>query len=112
MDAASFLESGLIDSTGILELVTFLESTYSIRIAEEGEVLPENLDSIERIVVFVRRKIASRDDDRVQGLGHLPCILNFPKGGHPPLPRRRGRVVTPEAVVAHCKARLPSFKVP
>ncbi len=61
MDAASFLESGLIDSTGILERVTFLESTYSIRIAEEGEVLPENLDSIERIVVFVRRKIASRD---------------------------------------------------
>ena len=54
---ASFLESGLIDSTGILELVTFLESTYSIRIAEEGEVLPENLDSIERIMVFVRRKM-------------------------------------------------------
>ena len=56
MDAASFLESGLIDSMGILELVTFLESTYSIRTAEEGEVLPENLDWIERIMVFVRRK--------------------------------------------------------
>ena len=54
------------------ELVTFLETTYSIRIAEEGEVLLENLDSIERIVVFVRRKIASRDEDRVQGLGPIP----------------------------------------
>jgi hypothetical protein len=52
--------------------VTFLETTYSIRIAEEGEVLPENLDSIEWIVVFVRRKIASRDEDRVQGLGPIP----------------------------------------
>ncbi|MGE5755796.1 MAG: acyl carrier protein [Planctomycetaceae bacterium] len=60
-DSDSILESGLIDSTGVLELVTFLESTYSIRIAEEGEVLPENLDSIERIAVFVRRKIASKD---------------------------------------------------
>ncbi|MBV8077465.1 MAG: acyl carrier protein [Planctomycetaceae bacterium] len=55
-DSDSLLESGLIDSTGILELVTFLESTFSIRIADQ-EVLPENLDSLERIVVFVRRKL-------------------------------------------------------
>ena len=74
MDAASFLESGLIDSTGILELVTFLESTYSIRIAEEGGAAENlGLDRADRGVV--RRKIASRDEDRVQGLGHLPCIL-------------------------------------
>lgn len=59
-ESDSFLESGLIDSVGILELVTFLESTFSIRVVDE-EVLPENLDSIGRIVAYVRRKLASKD---------------------------------------------------
>ena len=45
-DGQSFLESGIIDSTGILELVTFLEHTYHIQIGDE-ELVPENLDSID-----------------------------------------------------------------
>ncbi|HDM75238.1 MAG TPA: acyl carrier protein [Deltaproteobacteria bacterium] len=52
----SFLEEGIIDSTGILELVTFLEETYEIQIEDE-ELVPENLDSIKNVVQFLKRKL-------------------------------------------------------
>ena len=52
----SFLESGIIDSTGILELVTFLDETFNVEIADE-ELVPENLDSINLIVAFLTRKV-------------------------------------------------------
>lgn len=51
----SLLDRGVIDSTGVLELVGFLESTYGITI-QDDELVPENLDSIERLVAFVRTK--------------------------------------------------------
>jgi acyl carrier protein len=53
--SVSLIEAGLIDSTGVLELVGFLEEKFTIRITNE-ELLPENLDSIENIVAFVSRK--------------------------------------------------------
>jgi acyl carrier protein len=53
----SFLAEGLIDSTGILELVAFLETTFEIRMADL-EIVPDNLDSIARIVTYVERKLA------------------------------------------------------
>ena len=56
-DDQSFLESGIIDSTGILELVTFLEHTYHIQIGDE-ELVPENLDSINNIAKFLQTKLA------------------------------------------------------
>ena len=52
----SFLESGIIDSTGILELITFLEENYNIKIEDE-ELIPENLDSVNRVVHFLEKKI-------------------------------------------------------
>ena len=52
---ASFLETGIIDSTGILELVDFLENEFSITI-EDHELIPENLESIEKIELFLKRK--------------------------------------------------------
>jgi acyl carrier protein len=52
---ASLLEAGIIDSTGVLELVGFIEETYDVRVEDE-ELLPENLDSIDSIVAFVERK--------------------------------------------------------
>ena len=55
-DETSFLDEGIIDSTGVLELVTFLEETYSIRI-DDGELIPENLDSINNVVKFIGKKI-------------------------------------------------------
>lgn len=53
----SFLESGILDSTGILELVNYLEETYKISINDD-ELVPENLDSINNINQFLNRKLA------------------------------------------------------
>jgi acyl carrier protein len=55
-DDDSFLEKGIIDSTGVLELVSHLESTYGIQVKDD-DLLPENLDSISRLVRFVERKL-------------------------------------------------------
>ncbi len=54
-NSESLLENGIIDSTGVLELIAFLESRYSISIAD-AELLPENLDSVDRVATFVERK--------------------------------------------------------
>jgi acyl carrier protein len=56
-DEASLVESGIVDSTGILEVLTFLEQTFAIQVAD-AEVVPQNLDSIARIVAFIGRKRA------------------------------------------------------
>jgi acyl carrier protein len=56
-DTDSLLEAGLIDSTGILELVSFLETEFGIRIAD-ADIVPDNLDSIAKIVAYVERKTA------------------------------------------------------
>jgi acyl carrier protein len=53
--SASLIEAGIIDSTGVLELVGFLEETFDIRI-DDDDLVPENLDSIDNIVRFVTRK--------------------------------------------------------
>jgi acyl carrier protein len=55
-DNESFLESGLIDSTGVLELVGFLETTYGITVADE-DLVPANLDSVERVCGYVEQKL-------------------------------------------------------
>lgn len=54
-DDTSFLEEGVINSTGVLELVLFLEETFDMTVEDE-EVTPDNLDSIEQIEAFVGRK--------------------------------------------------------
>jgi len=54
-DDDSFLELGLIDSTGVLELVAFLEGKCRIRV-EDDELVPENLDSIGNLVRFIESK--------------------------------------------------------
>ncbi|MBI5840474.1 MAG: acyl carrier protein [Chloroflexi bacterium] len=51
----SFLENGMIDSTGILELVFFVEDQFGIQI-DTSEVLPENFDSINCLAAYIRRK--------------------------------------------------------
>lgn len=56
-DDTSFMEGDVLDSTGILELVTFLESTYGIK-TEDQEMVPENLDSVNRVAAFVARKLS------------------------------------------------------
>jgi len=51
----SFLEKGIIDSTGVLELVSFLEETFSFRVEDE-ELIPDNLDSLNKVTAYVTRK--------------------------------------------------------
>lgn len=55
-DDQSFLESGIIDSTGLLELVSFVEQRYGISVGDR-ELVPENLDSLRNISHFVARKL-------------------------------------------------------
>jgi acyl carrier protein len=54
----SFLNSGIVDSTGILELIMFLESTYDIKIQPE-EMTLANLDSLNKVVQFLTRKLGA-----------------------------------------------------
>lgn len=54
-DNGSLLDLGIIDSTGVLELVGFLEETYGIGVEDE-ELVPENLDTVNNLVAFVERK--------------------------------------------------------
>jgi acyl carrier protein len=56
-DADSLLDAGLIDSTGVLELVAFLEGEFGLRMAD-ADIVPENLDSIRTIVAYVEAKNA------------------------------------------------------
>jgi acyl carrier protein len=54
-DEASLLDQGIIDSTGVLELIGFLEDNFGVQV-QDAEMVPENLDSVARIVAFVGRK--------------------------------------------------------
>jgi acyl carrier protein len=57
-DEDPLLETGIIDSTGVLEVIHFIEDNYAVHLEDE-EILPENLGSIERIAAFVERKAAA-----------------------------------------------------
>lgn len=56
-DDASFLEEGIIDSLGIIDLVTFVETTFGVSVADE-ELVPENFDSVAKLEAYLRRKLA------------------------------------------------------
>jgi acyl carrier protein len=65
-DSTSFLESGMIDSTGILEVIGFLEEQFAIKVKDD-ELLPENLDSISNIVGFLGGKVAASGNAAFSG---------------------------------------------
>lgn len=68
-DSASLLELGVVDSTGVLEIIGFVERTFGLTV-EDDEIVPGNLDSIEQITAYVRRKDgldASRDNRGAPG---------------------------------------------
>lgn len=56
-NADSFLDKGIVDSTGIMEVIFFIEDEYDMKVADD-EMVPENLDSIDNLVAFLRRKTA------------------------------------------------------
>ena len=55
-DETSFLETGVVDSMGIMELVMFIEEVFSINI-EDHEVIPDNFDSVCKVGSYIRRKL-------------------------------------------------------
>ncbi len=57
-DGDSFLSNGLIDSLGVMQLVSFVESEFAVRV-DDTELVPENFDSVERVAAFVERKRAA-----------------------------------------------------
>ena len=54
-DGQSLLDTGVIDSTGVLELIQYLEETFELTVDDE-ELVPENLDSVDNLVAFIGRK--------------------------------------------------------
>jgi acyl carrier protein len=71
-DTDSFWELGLMDSTGVLELISYLEEKYSVCL-ESGEIVPENLDSIEKLTMFMSRKLEQMAASR-QEKEHITCV--------------------------------------
>ncbi len=68
-DDTPLLENGIIDSTGLLELIAFLETQYHVKI-ESGDMVPQNFDSVDRICQFLIRKL---DSHAVPSTGS-PCV--------------------------------------
>lgn len=62
-DHESFLDGGLLDSTGVLQLVAFIEETYGFTVADE-EVTPDNLDSIEKVATYVGRRLTLQHEQQ------------------------------------------------
>ena len=65
-DDTSFLDEGIIDSTGILEMVSFLEEEFAISVEDE-ELVPENLGSINNVVAYLQRKLSLTEPTVAQG---------------------------------------------
>ncbi len=61
-DDTSFLENGVIDSTGVLELVSFVQEKYGIRVFDD-ELIPNNFDSLNKLEAFIGRKQAGKATD-------------------------------------------------
>jgi acyl carrier protein len=54
-DDVSFLEEGIVDSQGVMELVLFVEETYKIRV-DDFEIIPDNFDSVKKLTSYIQRK--------------------------------------------------------
>jgi acyl carrier protein len=55
---ASFLDEGIVDSLGVIELVTFVEQQFGISVADD-ELVPDNFDSVTKMEAYIRQKIAT-----------------------------------------------------
>jgi len=65
-DADSFLHTGIVDSMGVLQIILFLEERYQITLTDD-EIVPDNLDSIQRLKMFVDRKLNGTCDHLITG---------------------------------------------
>lgn len=64
-DDASFMEAQILDSTGFLELIAYLEETFSISVSDD-EMIPENLDSLDAVAAYLGRKLGHAPAGQVQ----------------------------------------------
>lgn len=58
-DDDSFLDQGIIDSTGVLEMISWIEETYGIEVTD-GELVPDNFDSVNRVSAYLAKKLNGR----------------------------------------------------
>ena len=58
-DDQSFLESGIIDSTGVLELVSYVEESFAVEVKDE-DLVPDNFDSISKLAAYIQAKVGER----------------------------------------------------
>ncbi|GAA2844889.1 acyl carrier protein [Aminobacter aminovorans] len=65
-DDVSLIESGVIDSTGVLELVTYIEDQFGLEMAD-SDIVPANLDSLVRIAAFIEAKRAAQPIKQAAG---------------------------------------------
>jgi acyl carrier protein len=56
VNSASLLDSGIVDSTGVLEVITFIEDEFKVKVAD-AEMIPANLDSVDNITAYIQRKL-------------------------------------------------------
>jgi len=56
-DSTSFLEEGIVDSTGVLELILFVEENFSFKVPDE-DITPDNFDSVARLADYIQAKVA------------------------------------------------------
>ena len=56
VDNESFIENGIVDSTGVLEIIMWVESTYGISVLD-NEVLPQNFDSVDNLLAYIEQKL-------------------------------------------------------
>lgn len=54
-DNVSFLDEGIVDSVGVMELVSFVEDNFGVQV-EDLDITPENFDSVNKITAYIRRK--------------------------------------------------------
>jgi len=59
-DDASFLDEGIVDSVGVMELVTFVEETFGMKV-DDFDITPDNFDSVSRLATYIRNKSKSPD---------------------------------------------------
>jgi acyl carrier protein len=57
-DDASFLQEGIVDSVGVLELVLFVEETFGVEVNDQ-EIIPDNFDSVDKLANYIRSKTAN-----------------------------------------------------
>jgi acyl carrier protein len=66
----SFMERGIVDSTGVLELVAFLEEKFQVKVEDE-DLIPANLDSINNLLLYLKKKLLLKKSNefiRIEGL--------------------------------------------